>query len=517
MNSTARPVPGWLALDSAPAAKSLSIPRCAGWRAGAAPAARRAHARLGAWWLAAALLVAPALARAADTRGFVFTTDYTTGSLSTIDLTSRGVSQDVANGICSDARLRWHDGLLYVINRLNCDNILVLDPANGFAVVRQFSTGNGTNPGDIVFVSPTKAYVPCYERPEALIVDPSTGAITGQVSLAGLADADGIPEMDRAIRLGDRVFVSLQRLSRPSFQPLEASVVAVIDTRTDALVDADPGTPGVQGIVLAGRNPFTGFAYDPVSKRLLLGCTGSYHALDGGLEWIDPAGLASDGFAVTGAALGSEISDIAWNEAARSYAVVSDPGDNAQLVAFDAGSGAVIDTLLRKNGFFLGDCEVNDRGEVYVCDTDFLAPGLRVYSIATHQELAGPLGTGLPPNQITFDRTSNIPAGVDPVREPPVAWLAAPAPNPASIAARLRYTLAKPSRVRLEVLDVSGRIVRSFVDRDRPAGAHEEVWDLADASGRRVRSGIYLARMTTLGKTVKVSDEMPLVARVVVL
>jgi len=52
-----------------------------------------------------------------------------------------------------------------------------------------------------------------------------------------------------------------------------------------------------------------------------------------------------------------------------------------------------------------------------------------------------------------------------------------------------------PGRVRAEVFDVSGRRVRTVVDRDCPAGSETLVWDGADEAGRRVQQGAYFLRV----------------------
>src|SRR5262249_38491294 len=156
--------------------------------------------------------------------------------------------------------------------------------------------GNGANPYDIAFASATKAYVTRYESTDLWIVDPTTGAQTGAISLAGLADADGIPEMDRLEMVGPLLFVSLQRVNRNAgFQPTDSSLVAVIDTRTDQLVDCDAAHAGVQGILLPRQNPVTPFVFDRPRTRLYLGCAGQYGALDGGIVRVDPVGLVADG------------------------------------------------------------------------------------------------------------------------------------------------------------------------------------------------------------------------------
>ena len=186
--------------------------------------------------VALAALALSIASRAHAARAYVVESDFSTGSFSSTDVTTRTPSCDVAS-VYSDARVRWYNGRVYVINRFGADNIEVLDGTT-FGLVKQFSVGNGANPYDIAFASPTHAYVTRYESPDLWIVNPATGSHDGTISLAGLADADGIPEMDRMIVVGPLLFVSLQRVDRNNgFAPTDSSLVAVIDTRTDQLVD----------------------------------------------------------------------------------------------------------------------------------------------------------------------------------------------------------------------------------------------------------------------------------------
>jgi hypothetical protein len=252
---------------------------------------------------------------------YVVTTDFSTGGLSVIDLDTRQVTANVAT-VHSDATLRLHNGLVYVINRFGQDNIQIIDPSKHYATMRQFSTGNGSNPQDIAFATALKAYVSRYGSADLLIVHPTSGFPLGTVSLADFADSDGLPEMAHIALVGPYLFVACQRLT--SFAPSNPSVVAVIDARTDKVVDVDPATPGVQGIVLTGRNPVTDFIYDAATHSLLIGCAGAFGALDGGIERIDVLAFQSLGFVITEATLGGDIGDIAWNGPDHSYAVISD-------------------------------------------------------------------------------------------------------------------------------------------------------------------------------------------------
>src|SRR5262249_37302608 len=56
-----------------------------------------------------ALIAGTGPAAAAQSRAFVFTTDFSSGGLSTVDLGTRAVAPDV-EPVSSDAALRWYEG-----------------------------------------------------------------------------------------------------------------------------------------------------------------------------------------------------------------------------------------------------------------------------------------------------------------------------------------------------------------------------------------------------------------------
>jgi subtilisin family serine protease len=76
-------------------------------------------------------------------------------------------------------------------------------------------------------------------------------------------------------------------------------------------------------------------------------------------------------------------------------------------------------------------------------------------------------------------------------------------PNPFSDQTTLEYVLPEPGPVRLAVYDVLGRQVRVLVDERQSAGRHTVPWNGHDESGRRMASGMYLARLV-VGETTKV-------------
>ncbi|MBD3161842.1 MAG: hypothetical protein GF346_06165 [Candidatus Eisenbacteria bacterium] len=80
-------------------------------------------------------------------------------------------------------------------------------------------------------------------------------------------------------------------------------------------------------------------------------------------------------------------------------------------------------------------------------------------------------------------------------------------PNPIRTGAALSFTVPRSGPVRLEMVDVAGRVVRRLVDGALPAGPHVIRWDGRDDAGHPVSTGVYWARITNDGasRTQKVS------------
>ena len=77
-----------------------------------------------------------------------------------------------------------------------------------------------------------------------------------------------------------------------------------------------------------------------------------------------------------------------------------------------------------------------------------------------------------------------------------------PMPNPARALARLAFTLPSATSIRLEVLDIQGRRLRTLASRALNAGRYEHSWDLREDSGRPVAPGLYLLRLEAGGSSV---------------
>ncbi len=425
-------------------------------------------------------------------RAYVVESDFSVGSFSSLDTATRGQACDVASAH-SDARVRAFGGKVYLVNRFGADNVTVLDGAT-HALLRQFTVGNGANPYDIAVVSATRAYVTRYESPALWVVNPATGVHTGTISLAAFADADGIPEMDRLQLVGPLLFVSLQRVNRAAgFQPTDTSLVAVIDTRTDTVVDCDATRPGVQAIVLPRTNPVTPFVLDRSRSRLYLGCAGVYGIDDGGIVTLDPVALAATGVIAREDSLGGDVLDVAVTDDSRAFAIVSDAAFNTSLVRWSPLTGRRTQTLYAPGGFSLADVEVRpDGAEVWVCNSSFTQPGVAVFAAGNGGLLQGPLACTLPPQGLAFDESgsTDVPFDAPGAR----VALAAPSPNPARSHVQFRFTLAEADEATVDVFDVTGRRVRSWTIAG-VAGPNDLGWDLATADGGRLHAGMYRVRV----------------------
>ena len=84
----------------------------------------------------------------------------------------------------------------------------------------------------------------------------------------------------------------------------------------------------------------------------------------------------------------------------------------------------------------------------------------------------------------------------DPGEQMPAQWaLEANYPNPFNARTTILYSLPRTAPVRLDILDLSGRLVRRLADGTMTAGEHRLIWDGRDGQGKAVAGGTYLCRL----------------------
>jgi hypothetical protein len=129
-------------------------------------------------------------------------------------------------------------------------------------------------------------------------------------------------------------------------------------------------------------------------------------------------------------------------------------------------------------------------GTAIACSGGLTVVGLA--SNATRREIAG-----------IFFGPRGTPTGIGGEEAPPTpafTELAQNFPNPFNPQTTFRFQLAGtagvPAATRLAIYDVSGRCVAVVVDAGLVPGTYEAAWNGTDTAGRRVASGVYLARFT---------------------
>ena len=111
---------------------------------------------------------------------------------------------------------------------------------------------------------------------------------------------------------------------------------------------------------------------------------------------------------------------------------------------------------------------------------------------AAHDTLgvtAGPRGHAVVGSSATSDPVSGSQETHSAFESSNVFELRLMTPNPARAGCDISFALPEPASARLQVFDVSGRLVGSLLDRDVPEGRHAAHWD-----GAGLADGLYFAR-----------------------
>ncbi len=70
-----------------------------------------------------------------------------------------------------------------------------------------------------------------------------------------------------------------------------------------------------------------------------------------------------------------------------------------------------------------------------------------------------------------------------------------PSPTPARDRVELSFSLPSKGRLSIDLFDVSGRVIGRHLIEAKESGVHRWVWDTRDSQGRKVPSGVYIARV----------------------
>jgi len=68
-------------------------------------------------------------------------------------------------------------------------------------------------------------------------------------------------------------------------------------------------------------------------------------------------------------------------------------------------------------------------------------------------------------------------------------------PNPFNNETTIGFNLMNNTHVKIEILGIQGRIVKTLINKDMPAGKHKVSWNGCNKSGFRLPAGSYLYKI----------------------
>ena len=179
-----------------------------------------------------------------------------------------------------------------------------------------------------------------------------------------------------------------------------------------------------------------------------------------------------------------------WTEPPPPLFVVASAGPNV-IVAHVSGGGSrsainLPTVAVYKEGEIQAAYYADANGDVTI-PIDPLTPG-PVY-VTAYTEIGS--------EGVAADTVMVTPTGAPDVAPSTEAALRlhAPRPNPAHGSTRVVYELPNAGRVKLSIVDVTGRSVTVLANQVEEAGQRVVTWDGRDAAGQRVSPGVYFVRL----------------------
>lgn len=331
-----------------------------------------------------------------------------TGRFSTMH--PEGIALPFFTPIHSDATARYDSftGYVYIMNRLGRDGIQVLDPTRSYLTISEYSTGNMSNPHDIVVAQNGKGYISLYGKNSILVVNPVSGAVVRSISLAGYSDLDGIPEVSGLHAEGNRVFAVLQRLDETNpfvtWPPADGfqSLLIEIDANADSIVAVHN---------LPYSNPFSKLRRTNLFGQpyLVIACPswmGFNQRIDGAIIGFN---LNTNTFATlyTEAVAGGDILDVIIKNDSVGYASVLFHDFSTAVQVFNPTTGAKTSDLIFSpswniNGGYVAGMVLSNDGKLYLGDNGYTDPGVSIYDTdaGNLRLMPTPVPTGLRPTDL---------------------------------------------------------------------------------------------------------------------
>jgi hypothetical protein len=341
----------------------------------------------------------------------IISTDFSSGGRFSMIDTSSLVALPTLSYIHSDAVIRYFNQKIYIVNRLNRDSILILNPLLGYLPLQEFSMGSGSNPQDIAVVNDSKAYVSLYNRNYLAVVNLNTGQIYKNIDLAVYSETsstsssgiDGRPEMAKMIIYENILYLQLQRLDRNDISgfpsPNTDSYILKINIITDEIIGVSktlyPNPYGkMQKITLGSEN----FIAVCLPARL-----GFISQLDGGIGALNIAtGEFRTSPLYSEKDAGGDILDMVIKSDTEGFAYVLDSSFNKSIQRFNPSTGEKTGTLATytSNLGNISGLALSQTGKLFLGSAEYNNPGITVFETANgelRQITPIPISVGLRP------------------------------------------------------------------------------------------------------------------------
>jgi hypothetical protein len=331
------------------------------------------------------------------TRVVVSTTDGAEGAFATGTITPRAINYlapPMGMSVEQDHVVRRAGCRLYDLRRAFgavANQLVEINAAMPYAAVRTLNIPavgpmamrQNANPYDVAAVSESKGFLVLYNAPTIWVFNPMTTTMSAAVDITPFADADGIPEAAFVRVSNGRAYVGLQLLNRAMmYAPPANSQLLVLDAATNAPVDVDPMTAGVQATIRLGYGNPQYASLTPDGRYLVVASTGGFNSdTDGGVDVIDTSTNRIVATVSSAMLTADATSVVAVNNTTAWVAVHSGFGAMARTrvreMTLATGALSAMDPVTTTAT--VGDMQLAPDATVWAIDSAFGAPG-RVFA-----------------------------------------------------------------------------------------------------------------------------------------
>ncbi len=324
-----------------------------------------------------------------------------TGSLAIIDQQEPLDAQSNLALTHSDTVLRVFNNKIYAINRLGADNIQIVN-ASTLDTELQFSTGNGTNPYDLVVpANDERLFIALYQPEDnasedldvddIIVMDPADGAIIDSIDLTPFTDNDEARTAGacKMLLVDSLVYVLLQDLNN------------FVAESFGKLVIFDPSTLEVtKSITLNCKNPQS-MDHAQDSQRIYISCANDYsgNSAFGGIEVVDTTNQTTLGLQVTDSELGGTPGTIKVDQE-NVYTLVASGSKLVKLMQADLVNS--IELVYQSSTTYSTGLAIDTDNLLWFADRDLENSGIIIIDPSNNEVVAGPINVGAAPGDIVF-------------------------------------------------------------------------------------------------------------------